>query len=198
MTISADAVAVVGGATGLAGGGATVDQVNTAITAALAALTIPDEIADLDDFSGTPATGDLLQWDGTDWVPYTPTGIEQTFLLPFSLDGDGSAIAAGTYYASGIPVPSACEITGWRVRNTGAHTIVTSIQRCPVGSNTWTTISGSEGPSTTLTERNSDTALTTWTVTDLAEGDSLRVVVASGTAVESTVSVLLTRTLTWS
>lgn len=111
MTISADAVAVVGGATGLAGGGATVDQVNTAITAALAALTIPDEIADLDDFSGTPATGDLLRWNGTDWAPYTPVAITWPTSLNYNIDGGGSVIATGN--KRGFRVNNAGTITGW-------------------------------------------------------------------------------------
>jgi hypothetical protein len=93
--ISSEAIAVVGGATGLAGGGATVGEVDAAITAAIAALTIPDEIADLDDFSGTPASGDLLQYDGTDWVPYTPEPITVTPPLGFLIHGGGATITTG-------------------------------------------------------------------------------------------------------
>ena len=111
MTISSEAIAVVGGATGLAGGGATVDQVNTAITAAITALTIPDELADLDDFSGTPATGDLLQWDGTDWVPYTPEAITVTSAMAFVIDGGGATITTGVK-GDLPPMPFAGTITG--------------------------------------------------------------------------------------
>jgi hypothetical protein len=111
MTISSEAIAVVGGATGLAGGGATVGEVDAAISAAIAALTIPDEIADLDDFSGTPSTGDLLQWDGTDWVPYTPEAITVTSATGFIIDDGGTVIAAGIK-GELPPFPFAGTITG--------------------------------------------------------------------------------------
>jgi hypothetical protein len=109
--ISSEAIAVVGGATGLAGGGATVGEVDAAIAAAIAALTIPDEIADLDDFSGTPSTGDLLQWDGTDWVPYTPEAIDVPVGFSYTIDGGGIAVTTGLKY--GFKVYNAGTITGW-------------------------------------------------------------------------------------
>jgi hypothetical protein len=128
MTISSEAIAVVGGATGLAGGGATVGEVDAAIAAAIAALTIPDEIADLDDFSGTPASGDLLQWDGTDWVPYTPEAITVTSAAAFVIDGGGATITTGVK-GDLPPMPFACNITGVSLLSDQSGSIVVDVWR---------------------------------------------------------------------
>jgi hypothetical protein len=76
-------------------GGVTAAEVEDAIDTALLALVVPDEINDLDDVSGTPATGDLLQYDGSGWVPYTPEGITVTPPVAFVIDGGGATITTG-------------------------------------------------------------------------------------------------------
>ena len=127
------------GRPGPPGSGVTLGE-KTSITdrlTALEAVVVPDTITDLTDVDLTGiATNDLVRWNGTKLVKYTPEAITQTFLLPFVLDGGGDSIAAATYFESGVPVPSACEITGWYVRNSTSSTIATSIQRCPAGSST--------------------------------------------------------------
>lgn len=111
MSISSQARARVGGATGLAGGGATVGQVNTAISDALGALDIPAAITDLTgiDLTGV-ATGDLLQYDGANLVPFT-FELSRVGIVPMLIDGGGSVIATGVKGDS-PPMVVAGNITG--------------------------------------------------------------------------------------
>jgi len=141
----------------------------------------------------TTATGVLSTAIAADLPVHTHT---QTFGMPFVLDGGGAAIAAGTYYNSGIPVPSACTITSWKIQASSDQTLVTSIQRRPDASITWTTISGTDKPSLTAqTYAPGVGAVTSWTVTSLSAYDSLRIVVDSGTATYVTVTILFSRTI---
>jgi hypothetical protein len=183
--------------TGLTGGEKT--TINNRLDA-LEALTPPVNITDLADvdLSGI-ATGDLLQYDGTDIVPYTPAAIVVPFVLPFILDGGSSTIATGVWYDTGILINFAATITGWHVQatetrgSTDACDLVVTVLKATTGApTTWTAISGTEKPTLSNQSTNSDTSLSTWT-TALSSFDRLRVSVDSGTAKFATVSILCTR-----
>jgi hypothetical protein len=185
------------GYAGLNGTGLTSGEKTSILTrlTALEGLTPPVNITDLGDVDlAGIATGDLLQFDGTNIVKYTPQPISVPFLIPFVLDGAGSAISTGVWYDSGLPVDFAATITGWYARQNGtSNSIVATVQHCPAGSNTWTAISGTEKPTLSAVGFNSDLTLTTWTVTTLSPFDSLRVSVDSATATEATISILCAR-----
>jgi hypothetical protein len=190
MTISSEAIAVVGGATGLAGGGATVGEVDAAITAAIAALTIPDTIDDLDDFSGTPATGDLLQYDGTDWVPYTPEAITVPYSAQFIIDGGGIEIADGI--AGDIRIPVASTITSWHLLADQSGSIQIDIWKDTYNNYPPTdadSITAAAPLTISLTTKNTNSTLTGWT-TSVTAGDILRFNVDSCTTIERVTIVL--------
>jgi hypothetical protein len=201
-----DAVVVVG-VPGLNGGGATSAELTAGLAGkapasakyitqtADAGLTAEQALSSLSTglVKVTTGTGVLSTAVGADLPAHNHSGV--VFGLSFVLDGDGAAITTGTKYNSGIPVPVACTLFGWIVDNETNLSIATSIQRRPTGSATWTTISGSEGPTATTSEHGSDLSLTTWTVTSYAAYDQFRVVVASATSQFSTVTVLFTRSV---
>jgi hypothetical protein len=91
--------------------GVTATEVEDAIDAAILALVVPSEINDLDDVSGTPATGDLLQYTGAGWEPYTPEAITVTSAMAFVIDGGGATITTGIK-GDLPPMPFAGTITG--------------------------------------------------------------------------------------
>jgi hypothetical protein len=106
-------VRVAGGA-GLSGGGATVEQVDTAISTALTALTIPAAINDLSDVDTTGASdGDVLTHNGTQFVAEPPATHTLTDGRSFIIDGGGSTITTGV--KGDIEIPFACTITAIRL-----------------------------------------------------------------------------------
>lgn len=109
----------VGGATGLAGGGVTTGEVDAAIDAALAALSIPTVLDDLADCRTTgtwePNDGDIWRYNGPaeQWEPYTLGSTTITVGGSFLIDGGGSAIASGV--KGDLEVPFAGTIKRIRV-----------------------------------------------------------------------------------
>jgi hypothetical protein len=88
------------GGTGMSGSGISLAE-KTDITNRLTAIegtTIPAVLNDLSDVSGTPASGDLLQYDGSGWVPYTLPATTTTANLGYLIDGGGAAITTGVKY----------------------------------------------------------------------------------------------------
>lgn len=183
-------------------GGVTAAEVTDAIDDALAALDLPEDIGDLGDVDTTsdaPSSGDLLQFDGTNWVPYTPEAITVPFTIPFLLDGGGDTIGTGLWYETGLLVNFAGEITGWHAQGTettgsiDACDLVVTVQKATTGApTTWTTISGTEKPTLSNQSTASDTSLSTWT-TAFSSLDRFRVSVDSGTAEFATITLLCTR-----
>ena len=157
------------------------EVIELARVAAREAITIPTVITDLTDVSGTPATGDLLQYDGSGWVPAT---LSTSFTVPFGLamvaDGGGSEIADGItvgYYTFNF----AATITGWAIVNTPSGSIQWDILRDGAS------IVASAPPSVTGSTGNDSTTLTGWT-TSISAGHTLTFAVTSATT--STLSSL--------
>lgn len=81
---------------------------------ALEAVTVPatiDDLSDVDTTTAAPASGDLLQYDGANWVPYTPAGMTVDVALNYSIDGGGATITTGLKY--GFRTGFAGTITGY-------------------------------------------------------------------------------------
>lgn len=180
------------GATGPSGditGSATLTDHETRITT-LEGNTPPTVLNDLTNVSGTPSTGDLLQYDGSGWVPYTPDSITVTTGLSFVIDGGGSAITSG---AKGmIEVPFAGTITRWTVVADVSGSIEIDIWKDFVSSSPPTsgdTITGSDRPRLTSASWNVSTALTGWT-TAVSTGDILRFNVVSASTVTNVLLAL--------
>lgn len=112
-----DATVVIGvpGLNGTGVTGAEKTDIYNRITA-LEAEVIPADISDLSDVDTTgAANGDLLQYDGTDWVPYTPEAIDVTVGAAIIIDGGGSAITTGI--KGDLEIPFAGTITAARNLN---------------------------------------------------------------------------------
>lgn len=151
-----------------------------------------DDLSDVDTSTAAPSTGDLLQFNGTAWVPYTPAAITVRFALPFVLDGNGAAIATGVWYDEGILLPTAATVAGWVIDANGAITVTVQQGTPSGGSVTYSAISGTEKPTLAAAGTASDFALTTWT-TALPQYRRLRVSVDSAAATFATVHLLLDR-----
>jgi hypothetical protein len=185
----------VGGATGLAGGGVTTGAVDAAIAAAIAGLTVPATLNDLSDVSGTPTTGQVLEYDGTGWVPYTIPDKTVTVGLPLVLYDGGGVLTTGVKL-SGIEIPFAATITGWTITSLISGSIVCTVNKATYAAQpTYTAISGTEKPTLSSATKNQDLTLTTWT-TAVAAGDLLQISIDSATTVTSvTVNLRMTRTV---
>lgn len=95
---------------------------------ALEALTPPVNIGDLGDVDTTstpPVSGDLLEFDGTDWVPVTPSTSTITVGASFLIDGGGAAITSGV--KGDLEFPFACTITRGRLFADQSGTIAVSL-----------------------------------------------------------------------
>lgn len=188
------------GVAGLNGTGITSGEkldITTRLTA-IEGTTIPavlNDLTDADTVTVAPVTGDLLEYDGTNWVPSTPASTTLAFAIPFAM-GDGSTAIPATFSIpwQGLYIPAACTITGYAMDADGAVSVV--IERALAATpRTYAVISGSETPTLAAAGTTSDTSLTTWT-TALAAGDRIRATV-TGTPVawSATLNLLLTRTL---
>lgn len=107
---------VMRGRPGLPGTGVSAGQLNSILSdiSDLQGLTPPQELSDLDDADTSGATtGDLLRYDGSDWVPHTPTAITIPHSLNYTIDGGGSTITTGLKY--GFQVNHGGTITGWEM-----------------------------------------------------------------------------------
>jgi hypothetical protein len=103
--------------------------------------------------------------------------------LTVVLDGGGQAIAT-TQPKPLVRVPFACTVTAWYVNADVSGSIVVDVQRAASGTPTsFSSIAGTEKPTLSSQQSNSDTNLTTWT-TGLSEGDWLRFVVESAATVQ--------------
>jgi hypothetical protein len=104
----------VGGATGMAGGGATTGEVDAAIAAAVSGLSIPTVITDLTDVDLTgAAAGDHLVYDGSGVVAETPASITVTTAATYLIDGGGATITTGV--KGDLMIPFAGTITKWTI-----------------------------------------------------------------------------------
>jgi hypothetical protein len=127
----------------------------------------------------TPSTGDLLQWNGTQWAPYTPPAAVSYFTIQSSFytgDGNGDYIPIGgtlsettsSQYYNRWTAPMSGEVVSARVFTTsssaGSSTI--SISKYPIPS----TI---DSDTQTISTANNDVEFTFDTATFVA-GDQLR------------------------
>ena len=161
--------------------------------------TPPDSLGDMTDVDLTtdpPASGDLLQYDGTDWVPYTPAAFTVTYSAQFIIDGGGATITTGI--KGDIRIPVASTITGYTLLADQSGSIQIDIWK-----DTYTnypptdadSITASAPLGITLATKNDNTTLTGWT-TAVAAGHILRFNVDSATTIQRvTVVLYLTRTI---
>jgi hypothetical protein len=115
--------------------------------------------------------------------------------LTVLLDGGGQAIQTSQPKPL-VSVPFDCMVTAWYVNADQSGSIVVDVQRAAAGTPTsFSSIAGTEKPSLSSQQSNSDTSLTTWT-TALNAGDWLRFVVESASTVQLVaVALHLTRTV---
>ena len=104
--------------------------------------------------------------------PFNSKAKGNTFVIPFIIDGGGSAITTGQ--KGHIDVPFAGTITGWTIVADQSGSIVIDIWKAayPTVPVVGGTITGTEKPTLSTAQVNQDTTLTTWT-TGLAAGDIL-------------------------
>lgn len=136
----------------------------------------------------SPAAGQVLLHDGTDW-----DNTALTAALHLTIHGGGSAITTGV--KADVEVPYACTVTGWRLVADQSGSIVLDLWKDTYANFPPTvadTIAGSEKPTLSSATKNEDTSLSTWTTT-LAKGDWLRVNVDSITTVTRVHLTLLVR-----
>lgn len=110
-TTSASETTLLGRGTGSGDGpieeitlGANLDIVGTELQVDFSSIVVPDELTDLTDILLTAlATGDLLQWDGTDWINITVANL--MFDAPrWELLSTGDPTFPEIVFAGGEPV----------------------------------------------------------------------------------------------
>lgn len=125
-------------------------------------------------FAGTGAANTAARSDHQH--QNVPTG------LTVILDGGGSAITTSQPKPI-IRVPYAATVTAWYVNADQSGSIVVDVKRASAGApTTFASIAGTEKPTLSSQQANSDAALSTWT-TSLAAGDWLRFDVESAATV---------------
>jgi len=160
-----------------------------------------DELHDVQ--AQTPALKDTLWYDNTvspaQWktasIPtilgYTPIS-SVTGTIGITIDGGGSAITTGV--KGYIVVPNSRTITGWYVVGAPSGSIVVDVWRAnasiPTVANT---IAGSEKPTLSSSQYNSDLSLSTWT-TALVANDVIVFNVDSATTITKATIVIVTTT----
>lgn len=147
-----------------------------------------------DDLSDTvitsPSSGHLLGYDGSNWTNKTITRS-----IGVSIDGGGSAITSGgTYYGQ---IPYNCVITGWTLVADQSGSIVIDVRKDSFNNfppQADDTITGSEKPTLSSQQKNSDNNLTTWNTT-INEGDWIAFVVESASTIEYATLAIQVRVL---
>jgi len=148
----------------------------------------------LDDLSDvvitTPATGQLLRYNGTSWVNATPT----VRTVGITIDGAGSVITTGI--KGDVEVPFAGTITKVTMLADQSGSIVIDILKDsyanypPVDADS---ITASAPPTITTATKSQDTTLTGWSPA-ITAGDTLRFKVVSVTSIQR-VAMILTITV---
>lgn len=136
--------------------------------------TIPDELADLtaDSTHRTVTDAEKSTWNAK------LSSVKDTFGI--TVDGGATVLTTGTKGYRYIE--QNCTISGWHVSGNTSGSIVFDVKRSTVS------LAGSEKPTLSSQQYNSDTSLTTWT-TSLVAGDIIEFVIDSA-------SVLTSATLT--
>jgi hypothetical protein len=96
----AEAIAGLPGFSGDLTGNATLADHETRIDTLEAAGSVAaiNDLSDVDTATDAPTSGDLLQWDGTNWVPYALPATTATANLGYLIDGGGAPITTGVKY----------------------------------------------------------------------------------------------------
>lgn len=138
----------------------------------------------------TTGTGDLSTATAADLPAHTHT---IAFVIPFVLDGAGSAIPVADVPPYGIYLPFDLTYTGYVLEANGAISL--SVQRALTATpTTYDSIHGTERPLLASAGVAYDVSLTTW-AQDTVAGTRLRITVDSATATAATFSLLCTRTI---
>ncbi len=145
--------------------------------------------------------GRLKIYDGSTWQyagrgPTGPTNpAAATVDINFVISGGNEAISTGS--KGFLVIPFECVINSWVIFADVSGSIVVDVKKCDYsGYPTTSSIAGTEKPTLSSAQKNTDTALSSWT-TNLSPGDILEFVVDSATTVK-TVNIILnvTRTVT--
>lgn len=122
----------------------------TAIGAGTSSVTSVDDLDDVDTTTSAPSTGDVLEWDGTNWVPATPSG-----------GGGATEIDDLTDVDTTTSAPSVGDVLEWDGDNW--------VPATPSGgSDPWTYAVASTTTSTT--DNTTDTACAGLSIPSLADG----------------------------
>lgn len=115
--------------------------------------------------------------------------------LSCAIQGNGAVISTGVVPGSDIRIPYAFTVTGWYIMADVSGSIVVDIWKDTFANFPPTvadTVTGTEKPTLSSAQTNSDTSLTTWsTGVNFAAGDVVRFKVDSATTVTSVVVTLV-------
>lgn len=122
------------------------------------------EIHDVDLITIPPVSGNVLSYDGSLWVPKSRNGS-----FGITIDGAGTVLTTGN--KGYLTIPYSGTITGWQVIANASGSCVIDVWKAagtiPTVANT---IAGTEKPTLSTQQINSDLTLTTWT-TSVSVGD---------------------------
>jgi hypothetical protein len=145
-----------------------------------------DEITVQNLGSGASADGQVLKADGAGALTFE----DDSVVINFIIDGGGSVSSVGE--KGHIEVPFAMTITGWTILADVSGSIVVDIWKDAYASFPPTnagSITGTEKPTLSSTQKNQDLSLTSWT-TSVAAGDILAFEVESAATVQRVVVAL--------
>lgn len=150
--------------------------------------TAPSKNAVRDKIESLAGGHDAVTVTDSDNIDFTLTGQDITAIvktntrqdkIEFIIDGGGNVISAGTTGSKIIPF--ACTITGWELYSSASGSTVVTINKSTTTSPTapsWSAISGTEKPTLSAAQRNTDVSLSSWT-TAIAAGNQIQASVDS-------------------
>jgi hypothetical protein len=117
-----------------------------------------------------------LYCDGTNVVAISVAGgsDSETSAIQFVIDGGGSVPATGAW--GQISIPYNCTITGWTITGDASGSAVIDVLRSTYsGFPTTSSIAGTDKPTLSSAQKNTDSTLTGWGSTALSAGDELQI-----------------------
>lgn len=122
-----------------------------------------------------------------DAIRNNPTSATVTIKDTFGITVDGGVAVLTTGTKGYRYIEQNCTITGWHLQANASGDVVFDVKRSGVS------IAGTEKPTLTAQQTNSDLALTTWT-TSLVAGDIIEFVIDSATTItRATLTILVTK-----
>ena len=140
----------------------------------------------------TSNTTKFLSQQGTGTSSAAPQWSSLTGTLGITIDGSGGVISTGS--KGFLFVPYVITITGWFINANTSGSIVVDVQTCPYASfPTTTSIAGTDLPTLSSVQVNSDTSLTNWGTLTISANSYIQFIVNSASTV-SRVNLFLTYT----